>query len=134
MCSSDLAYYRAGGYNGHYGAAATRGAFDNHGEYGHGNEGSHGYYGQAGSHPFNGDTHAARGYEPHGQAAQPRESTGMRSGAFSGYDHGGATRSYSSRGASSFGGGGGYHGGGGGGGFHGGGGGGSHGGGGGGHH
>jgi hypothetical protein len=47
--------------------------------------------------PFNGNTQAARGYAaPHGQS-------GTRSGAFSGYDHGGQTRSYSSRGSSSLG-------------------------------
>ena len=63
--------------------------------------------------PFNGDTQAARGYaDPHGQS-------GVRSGAFSGYDHGGQERSFSQRGGASFGGGG-FHGGGGG--FHGGGG------------
>jgi hypothetical protein len=66
--------------------------------------------------PFNGDNRAARGY------AEPRGQSGVRSGAFSGYGHGGEERSYSSRGGASFGGGG----------FHGGGGGGSHGGGGGG--
>jgi uncharacterized membrane protein YgcG len=61
--------------------------------------------------PFEGDTHAARGY------AQPSHGqTSTRSGAFSGYDHGGESRSYSARGDSSF------HGGGGGGGFGGGGG------------
>ena len=59
------------------------------------------------SRPFEGNTRAARGY------AAPRGESGVRSGAFSGYDHGGETRSYSSRGASSFGGGGGFHGGGG---------------------
>jgi hypothetical protein len=64
--------------------------------------------------PFNGDTQAARGYaDPHGQSV-------VRSGAFSGYDHGGQERSFSQRGGASFGGGG-FHGGGGGG-FHGGGG------------
>jgi hypothetical protein len=69
-----------------------------------------------GSRAFDGNREAARGYgSEHGQS-------GVRSGAFSGYDHGGQTHSYSSRGSSSFGGGG----------FHGGGGGGSHGGGGGG--
>ena len=53
----------------------------------------------------------------------PRNGEGMRSGEFSGIDHGGATRGYSARGQSSFGGG--FHGGGfSGGGFHGGGGGG----------
>jgi len=57
--------------------------------------------------PFNGDPLAARGYaDPHGQS-------GVRSGAFSGYDHGGQERSFSQRGGASFGGGG-FHGGGGG--------------------
>ncbi|HUO34513.1 MAG TPA: DUF3300 domain-containing protein [Candidatus Acidoferrum sp.] len=65
--------------------------------------------------PFEGNTEAARGYaSPHGQSD-------VRTGAFSNYDHGGETRSYSARGSASFGGGGGFHGGGGGG-FHGGGG------------
>src|SRR5271154_5673530 len=79
--------------------------------------------------PFHGNTQAARGYEPagHGQAGEPsagHSQTGTRSSGFSGYDHGGEARSYSSRGSSSFGGGGGgFHGGGGGGGAHGGGGG-----------
>jgi uncharacterized membrane protein YgcG len=62
--------------------------------------------------PFGGRTEAARGYsaESHGES-------GVRSGAFSDYDHGGQTRGFSSRGSSSFGGGhagGGGHGGGGG--------------------
>src|SRR5271166_3355897 len=61
--------------------------------------------------PFNGNTQAARGY------AEPRGQSGVHSGAFSNYNHGGETRGYSSRGSASFGGG-----------FHGGGGGGSHGG------
>jgi hypothetical protein len=62
--------------------------------------------------PFEGDNRAARGY------AEPRGQSGTRSGAFSNYDHGGETRSYSSRGSASFGGGGAPHGGGGGGGRH----------------
>src|SRR6266403_226800 len=74
----------------------------------------------SGGRPFNGDHQAARGY------AQPHCQSGVHSGAFSGYDHGGQTRGFSARGHSSLGGGG-FHGGGGGG-FHGGGGG-SHGGG-----
>ncbi|MFY9645254.1 MAG: DUF3300 domain-containing protein [Terriglobales bacterium] len=60
--------------------------------------------------PFEGNRGAARGY------AAPRGESGVHSGAFSGYDHGGEARSYSSRGRSSFGGGhsgGGGHGGGG---------------------
>jgi uncharacterized membrane protein YgcG len=60
--------------------------------------------------PFNGNTQAARGY------AEPRGQSGVQSGAFSNYNHGGETRSYSSRGSASFGGGrsygGGSHGGG----------------------
>jgi uncharacterized membrane protein YgcG len=74
--------------------------------------------------PFEGSKPAMRGY------AEPQGQSGVRSGAFSDYDHGGESRSYSSRGSASFGGyggGGGFHGGGGGGGgggFHGGGGGG----------
>jgi uncharacterized membrane protein YgcG len=49
--------------------------------------------------PFEGSTPAARGYaEPHGES-------GMHSSAFSNYDHGGESRSYSSRGSSSSGGG-----------------------------
>jgi len=79
--------------------------------------------------PFHGSSQAARGYEPpanHGQTGEPQAhgQTGTRSSGFSGYDHGGEARSYSSRGSSSFGGGGGHAGGGGGG--HGGGGGGHH--------
>jgi hypothetical protein len=67
-----------------------------------------------GARAFDGNRQAARGY------AAPRGQSGVRSGAFSGYNHGGETRGYSSRGSASFGGG--FHGGGGGG-FHGGGGG-----------
>lgn len=70
-----------------------------------------------GARPFNGDRQAARGY------ASPRGQSGTRSGAFGGYDRGGETRGFSSRGRESFGGGGGGFRGGGGGGFHGGGGG-----------
>jgi uncharacterized membrane protein YgcG len=66
---------------------------------------------------FAGDRGAYRGFDA------PREGSGVRSGAFSGYDPGGVSRGFSARGQSSFGGG--FHGGGfGGGGFHGGGGGG----------
>ena len=49
--------------------------------------------------PFNGSTPAARGY------AAPRGQSGVRSGAFSGYNNGGQARSYSSRGSASVGGG-----------------------------
>jgi Protein of unknown function (DUF3300) len=57
--------------------------------------------------PFGESAEAARGY------AEPRGESGVRAGAFSGYDHGGDVRSFSSRGAASFGGGGGPRGGGG---------------------
>ena len=66
---------------------------------------------------------AARGGDQHAFMA-PREAPNGRWGAFSGFDHGGATRGFSQHGSSSVGGfhGGGFHGGGFGGGFHGGGG------------
>jgi hypothetical protein len=65
---------------------------------------------QSGERAFNGDSRAARGY------GEDRDSSRTNTGGFSGYDHGGNTRSFSSRGESSFGGGGGgFHGGGGGG-------------------
>jgi hypothetical protein len=57
--------------------------------------------------PFD-DTEAARGY------ADARDESAIRSSAFSGYDHGGDVRSFSSRGSASFGGGGAPRGGGGG--------------------
>jgi len=47
--------------------------------------------------PFNGNRQAARGY------AQPRGQSGTRSGVFSGYDHGGEAKSFSSRGRASVG-------------------------------
>jgi hypothetical protein len=53
----------------------------------------------AAAHPFGGNTQAARGY------AEPRGQSGVRSGAFSGYGHGGQARSFASRGSASFGGG-----------------------------
>jgi uncharacterized membrane protein YgcG len=46
---------------------------------------------------FNGDSRAARGY------AAPGGQTGVRSGAFSGYNNGGQARAYSSRGSASVG-------------------------------
>jgi CheY-like chemotaxis protein len=49
--------------------------------------------------PFNGNTRAARGY------AEPRGQSGVRTGAFSGYQRGGQARGFSSRGRGSFGGG-----------------------------
>jgi uncharacterized membrane protein YgcG len=102
-------YYRQGGQRGV--ASIVRGG---------GFHGGSAVYNHPGAttRPFNGDTRAARGY------AEPRGQSGVRSGAFSGYNHGGQERSFSSRGGASFGGG--FHGGGGGGGSHGGGGGGGH--------
>jgi len=54
----------------------------------------------AAARPFDGNREAARGY------AAPRGQSGVRSGAFSGYGHGGQARSFSSRGSASMGGGG----------------------------
>jgi hypothetical protein len=99
-------YYRGGGYHG-VANNVRRGGGPGYG-------GRGGVYNRPGAspHPFGGDSHAARGYgQSHGQS-------GLHSGAFSGYNHGGQSRSFSARGSSSFGG---FHGGGGG--FHGGGGG-----------
>jgi hypothetical protein len=65
------------------------------------NAGRGGVYNRPGAtnRPFNGNRGAARGY------GESRGQSGTRSGAFSGYDHGGQTRSFSSRGSSSVGGG-----------------------------
>ncbi len=63
-----------------------------------GNIGARGGVG-APARPFNGNRQAARGY------AEPRGQSGVRSGAFSGYGHGGQAKSYSSRGSASVGGG-----------------------------
>jgi Protein of unknown function (DUF3300) len=94
-------YYRNGGQRG-VANNVNRGAVARGGEFNRGG---------AGSHPFDGDSHEARGF------GESRGQSNVRSGAFSGYNHGGEARSYSSRGQSSFhgGGGGGFHGGGGGG-------------------
>ena len=85
-------FYRGGAYGGRGGVNGTRG-----GAY----EGRGGAYNRPGAEarPFNGNTQAARGY------AEPRGQSGVRSGAYSGYEHGGQTRSYSSRGSTSMGGG-----------------------------
>jgi hypothetical protein len=103
-------FYRGGGRGGFNGG---RGGF-NDGRTGFGGGERGGNFNRPGAapRPFEGDNRAARGY------AEPRGQSGTRSGAFSNYDHGGETRSYSSRGSASFGGGGAPHGGGGGGGRH----------------
>ena len=81
------AYYRGGGMGrGGVGGGGVRGgAFNRYG---------------ATARPFDGNRPAARGY------AAPRGQSGVRSGAFGGYERGGQVRSYSSRGRSSVGGGG----------------------------
>ena len=105
-------YYRGG--DARSGGNRDRGGFtgDRGGDRGRSNEGNRPPNANTGgrgaaenrpgssARPFEGDNHAARGY------AEPRGQSGTRSGAFSGYDHGGETRSYSSRGSASFGGGG----------------------------
>jgi hypothetical protein len=89
-----------GGFNGGRGGVGGRANAGN--RPGGGNVGERGGVragANTGSRPFNGNRQAARGY------AEPRGQSGVRSGAFSGYDHGGQTRSFSSRGSSSMGGG-----------------------------
>jgi uncharacterized membrane protein YgcG len=105
-------YYRGG--DARSGGNRDRGGFtgDRGGDRGRSNEGNRPPNANTGgrgaaenrpgssARPFEGNNQAARGY------AEPRGQSGTRSGAFSGYDHGGETRSYSSRGSASFGGGG----------------------------
>ena len=73
-----------------------------------GNVGVHGnVYNRPGGapKPFEGDTHASRGYaDSRASVSQPHTQSGVRSGAFSGYDHGGESKSYSARGSASMGG------------------------------
>ena len=94
-------FYRAGsarGGNGMRGGGGSRAYAGNRSA-----NGNLGARGGAGNRPgatartFNGNRQAARGY------AAPRGQSGVRSGAFSGYDHGGQARSYSSRGSASMG-------------------------------
>jgi uncharacterized membrane protein YgcG len=89
-------YYRAGGARG----VQSNVARGMNGSRAGNAERSAGAYDRPGAttEPFGGHSEAARGY------ADPRGESGVRSGAFSGYDHGGQTRSFSSRGSSSFGG------------------------------
>lgn len=79
-----------------------------HGDFAHGNVG-HGGFDRGGG--FHGSSNSHGGSSVHGGSSF-RGQPGTRSGAFSGFDHGGNVRSFSSRGRSSFGGG--FHGGGGG--------------------
>ena len=81
--SGSRTFYNRGGFA--RGAGERGGAFNRPG---------------AAARPFEGNRQAARGY------AAPRGQSGVRSGAFSGYGHGGQERSYSSRGSASMGGGG----------------------------
>jgi Protein of unknown function (DUF3300) len=94
------------GHGGFHHGDFNHGNFD-HGGFGHGNFDHHDAF--QGNRPGGGS-----GF--HGSSS-PHFQPGTRSGAFSGFDHGGNTRGFSSRGRSSFGGGGshggGFHGGGG---------------------
>jgi uncharacterized protein DUF3300 len=116
-------YYRNGGYRG-VGSNVNRNLAQEHGQgYDNRNGGLGANRGGAAAKPFNGNDRAARGFGDSQQEnrgfSQPRSDSGTRSSAFSGYDHGGESRTYSNRGAQSFGGGGGgFRGGGGGGGRH----------------
>ena len=93
-------FYRGGagrgGFNASRGGTAGRNFAGNRGATGNvAGRGAVSNRTGATARPFNGDTRAARGY------AQPRGQSGVRSGAFSGYNRGGQTRSYSSRGSTS---------------------------------
>jgi hypothetical protein len=104
-------YYRTGEARGEFSPDHGRFSGDQGGDRARSNEGNRPARANAGSpggaenrpapaaRPFEGNNNAARGY------AEPRGQSGVRSGAFSGYDHGGDTRGYSSRGSASFGGG-----------------------------
>jgi len=88
----------AGGRGGFNGARGGVGVRANAGNRPAGNIGGRGGVSNrpgATARPFNGNKQAARGY------AEPRGQSGTRSGAFSGYDHGGQAKSYSSRGSAS---------------------------------
>jgi hypothetical protein len=103
------AYYRGGGARGVNGARGGAFAHTNAGNRPpSGNMGARGGVANrpgAAARPFEGNTRAARGY------AAPGGQKGVKSGTFSNYDHGGQTKSYSSRGSASLGGGGAHGGG-----------------------
>jgi len=88
------AYYRGGARGGFPGRPNAENRPGNIG-------GRGGVYNRPGAptHPFSGNDRAARGF------AEPRGQTGTHSGAFSGYEHGGQARTFSSRGSASMGGG-----------------------------
>ena len=92
-------FYRAGSARG--GDGARDGSRANAGNRStNGNVGARGAAANrpgATARPFDGNTKAARGF------AAPSGQSGVRSGAFSGYSHGGQARSYSSRGSASMG-------------------------------
>jgi uncharacterized membrane protein YgcG len=98
-------YYRGGAYGARGVYGARSGAYAGHGNPGYAARPASSYRGGvynrpgATAHPFEGNRQAARGY------AQPGGQSGVHSGAYSGYDHGGEARSYSSRGSASMGGG-----------------------------
>jgi hypothetical protein len=102
-------YYRGGGARGVNGARGGAYARTNAGNRppnaGMGARGGVANRPGAAARPFEGNTRAARGY------AAPKGQKGVKSGAFSNYEHGGQTKSYSSRGKASVGGGGAHAGG-----------------------
>jgi Protein of unknown function (DUF3300) len=104
-------YYRTGEARGEFSRDHGRSSGNQGGDRARSNEGNRPASANAGSpggvenhpapaaRPFERNNNAARGY------AEPRGQSGVRSGAFSNYDHGGQERSFSSRGSASFGGG-----------------------------
>jgi hypothetical protein len=98
-------YYRGGGEGGiardvRQGVSANRGEYAGRSGEDSRSRGESGGRPSSTGRPFDGGAEAARGY------ADARGESGVRSGAFSGYEHGGDARSFSSRGSASFGGGG----------------------------
>jgi hypothetical protein len=96
-------YYRGGGEGGvarnvQRGSNGTRGGSNARGGF-NGERGGENARSGASGRAFSGNTRVARGY------AAPRGQSGVRSGAFSGYQRGGQARSSSSRGSASMGGG-----------------------------
>ena len=91
-------FYNRSSFNRGGGA---RGGVSNRGNINRGGGAGGGFSSRSGptARAFNGNRQAARGY------AAPRGQSGTRSGAFSGIEKGGQTKSYSARGSASFGGG-----------------------------
>ena len=102
--SNSQTFYGGRGQRGFRDYGAARGYQGSYNSAGSGYEGSQGFRGGRGNEGWRGGERRGDGF--HGTAAERWSSesqaeAGTRSGAFSGYDHGGTTRSYSGRDSSS---------------------------------